>query len=59
VATLKPKQVAVFTEIRTYHTPMLKQVYDGILFCAASALGFATIENIFWGYPFNRTWGIL
>ena len=29
-----------------YHTKAFKQVYDGVLFCAASALGFATVENI-------------
>ena len=30
----------------TYHAPVFKQVYDGVLFCAASALGFASIENV-------------
>jgi len=29
-----------------YSTDRFKQVYDGILFCSASALGFATAENI-------------
>lgn len=32
----------------TYRSPLFKQVYDGVLFCAAAALGFATLENIFY-----------
>lgn len=30
----------------TYRSRQFKQVYDGVLFCTAAALGFATIENI-------------
>ena len=29
-----------------YRTGAFKQVYDGMLFCGASALGFATVENV-------------
>lgn len=32
--------------VLVYRSAMFKQVYDGVLFCGASALGFATIENV-------------
>jgi RsiW-degrading membrane proteinase PrsW (M82 family) len=35
-----------------YRSQAFKQVYDGLLFCGASALGFATMENIL--YVFSR-----
>jgi protease PrsW len=42
------EELVKYTAVKriAYHTKLFKQVYDGILFCAASALGFATIENI-------------
>jgi RsiW-degrading membrane proteinase PrsW (M82 family) len=33
-----------------YRSPLFKQVYDGVLFCAASALGFGTLENVVYAF---------
>ena len=42
------EEFAKYTVARrlAYATPHFRQVYDGVLFCVASTLGFATLENI-------------
>ncbi len=44
--------------IKAYRSPTFNEVMDGIVYCVAGALGFATIENVFYVYEFGLATGV-
>jgi protease PrsW len=49
------EEIAKFLSVRVkaYNSPSFNEVMDGIVYCVAGALGFATIENVFYVFEYG------
>lgn len=54
------EEVAKFLSVRlkAYNAPSFNEVMDGIVYSVAGALGFATIENVFYVFEYGTATGI-
>jgi RsiW-degrading membrane proteinase PrsW (M82 family) len=54
------EEVAKYLSVRVkaYNSPSFNEVMDGIVYCVAGALGFATIENIIYVFEYGAATGI-
>jgi RsiW-degrading membrane proteinase PrsW (M82 family) len=55
------EEVAKYLAVRVkaYNSPSFNEVMDGIVYCVAAALGFATIENVFYVFEYGAATGIV
>jgi RsiW-degrading membrane proteinase PrsW (M82 family) len=58
VAPIEEGAKFLSVRIKAYRSPAFNEVMDGIVYCVAGALGFATIENVFYVYQFGLATGV-